>query len=126
MDDDDDDNFFHEREIRKVNAAMIVIKKNSGKEALAYLKSKEENVDPHPDLIFLDINMPGMNGWEFLEEYYQLDKKLQSHAIVMMLTNSQNPNDATRAKTFGFVHEYMKKPLTKELLLDIMARYFQE
>lgn len=126
VDDDDDDNFFHEREIKKVDSAIILIKKNSGKEALAYLKSKKDNIGPHPDLIFLDINMPGMNGWEFLEEYYQLDKELQSHAIVIMLTNSQNPNDVTRAKTFGFVHEYMKKPLTKELLLDIMARYFQE
>ncbi len=126
IDDDDDDNFFHEREIKKVNPAIIVIMKNSGKEALAYLKSKKDNKDPHPDLIFLDINMPGMNGWEFLEEYYRLDKELQSQAIIMMLTNSQNPNDVTRAKTSGFVHDYIKKPLTKELLLDIMARYFQE
>ena len=67
IDDDDDDNFFQEREIKKVNPAIIVIMKNSGKEALAYLKSKKDNKDPHPDLIFLDIKMPTLSGIDFLK-----------------------------------------------------------
>ncbi len=59
-----------------------VIIMNSGFKALDYLKSKSS---PHPDLIFLDINMPGMNGWEFLTEYNTLDKELQSKAIVTLI-----------------------------------------
>src|SRR5687768_7642245 len=87
VDDNHDDNFFHERAIKKNNLESIVITKNSGKEALEYLKSK---TDPHSDLIFLDINMPGMNGWEFLKEYNLLDKELQSGAVIIMLTTSDN------------------------------------
>ena len=125
VDDNHDDNFFHEREIKKINLTNIVKTKNSGIEALEYLKSKNNNKDPHPDLIFLDINMPGMNGWEFLQEYNKLDKELQSHAIIIMLTTSQNPDDEARAKTWPFVSDYVTKPLTKEIMQDIVNKYFK-
>ena len=125
VDDNPDDNFFHEREIKKINLANIVKTKNSGIEALEYLKSKKDNKDPHPDLIFLDINMPGMNGWEFLQEYNQLDKELQSRAIIIMLTTSENPDDEARAKTWAFVSDYITKPLTKEIMKNIIDKYFK-
>ena len=124
VDDNPDDNFFHEREIKKSNLVNTVITKNTGMEALEYLKSKEVNNDPNPDLIFLDINMPRMNGWEFLEGYDLLDKKLQHPAIIIMLTNSQNPDDKARAMTWSFVSDYITKPLTKEVMTDIVAKYF--
>jgi CheY-like chemotaxis protein len=97
VDDNPDDNFYHER----------VIKKNI-----------------HPDLILLDINMPGMNGWEFLEEYNKLEKQFQSHAIVVMLTTSGNPDDKMKAKLFSSVSDFKTKPLTKEMLEDIIVKYF--
>ena len=125
VDDNHDDNFFHEREIKKIKLTNIVKTKNSGIEALEYLKSKNDNKDPHPDLIFLDINMPGMNGWEFLQEYNKLDKELQSHAIIIMLTTSQNPDDEARAKTWPFVSDYVTKPLTKEIMQNIVNKYFK-
>ena len=124
VDDNPDDNFFHEREIKKSNQSNIVITKNTGMEGLMYLKSQKVNDEPHPDLIFLDINMPGMNGWEFLQEYNELDKELQSRAIIIMLTTSENPVDEARAKKWNFVSEYVTKPLTKELLKDINLKYF--
>ena len=122
VDDNPDDNFFHEREIKKADLTNIVITKNSGKKALEYLISKEE---PRSDLIFLDINMPGMNGWEFLEEYNQLDKELQSHAIIIMLTTSDNFDDLARAKTWSIVSDYITKPLTKEMIKDVAGKYFR-
>jgi CheY-like chemotaxis protein len=126
VDDNKDDNFFHEREIKKSDLANIVITKNTGMEGLMYLKLQKENKDPHPDLIFLDINMPGMNGWEFLQEYNGLDKELQSKAIIIMLTTSENPVDEERAKQWNFVSDYVTKPLTKQLMKDISRKYFIE
>jgi len=125
VDDDNNDNFFHEREIRKTNESTIIITKNNGLEALEYLKSQKNNNDIHPDLIFLDINMPKMNGWDFLKEYNSLDKKLQSRAIIIMLSTSKNPEDISRGKTWSFVSDYIKKPLTKEIMEDIIRKYFK-
>jgi CheY-like chemotaxis protein len=122
VDDSADDNFIHEREIKKADPTNVIITKHSGRMALEYLKSKE---GPRSDLIFLDINMPGMNGWEFLEEYNQLDKELQGHAIIIMLTTSDNIDDLARAKTWSIVSDYITKPLTKEAMTDIADRYFQ-
>ena len=122
VDDNHNDNFFHEREIKKIDIATSVITKSSGIDALEYLQSKKE---PHTDLIFLDINMPGMNGWEFLEKYEQLDKEMQSRAIIIMLTTSGNPDDIARATTFEFVSDYITKPLTKEIMQQIITKYFK-
>jgi CheY-like chemotaxis protein len=124
VDDNPDDNFYHERVIKKNDAAVTVVAKQTGMDALEYLKSKKADSNIHPDLILLDINMPGMNGWEFLEEYNKLEKQFQSHAIVVMLTTSGNPDDKMKAKLFSSVSDFKTKPLTKEMLEDIIVKYF--
>lgn len=123
IDDNMDDNFIHERVIKKSGAADIVVAKQTGIDALEYLKSKNDNEDLHPDLIFLDINMPGMNGWEFLEEYEKLDRQFQSKAIVIMLTTSDNPDDKMKVTNLASV--FKTKPLTKEMLEEIIDKYFK-
>ena len=124
VDDNPHDNFFHERVINQNNAADIVVAKQTGMDALEYLKSKKDE-DMHPDLIFLDINMPGMNGWEFLEEYNKLDEKFKSRAIIIMLTTSDNPDDKMKAKLLNVASEFKTKPLTQEMLEEIMEKYFK-
>ncbi len=125
VDDNPDDNFIHERIIKKNNAANIVIIKESAKEALEFLCNKKFHPDQHPDLIFLDINMPGMNGWEFVEEYEKLDKEMQGKLIVVMLTTSDNPDDKLRAKAHNGLADFKTKPLTKEMLDSILNAYFR-
>lgn len=124
VDDDQNDNFFHERVIKKTSSSTIVIEKNTGQEALDYLKSKNGDKALLPDLIFLDINMPGMNGWDFLQEYDRLDKELQSRVIIIMLTSSDNEDDVARAKAWDSVSDYITKPLTEEVMTDIIKKYF--
>jgi len=124
IDDNPDDNFFHERVIRKADAANHVIIYQSAREAMTYLLEKDLHSDRHPDLIFLDINMPGMNGWEFLAEYKRLDPDLQSTAIVIMLTTSNNPDDKQKAKEFGIPLDFKTKPLTRDLLENIIEGNF--
>lgn len=126
VDDNPDDLFFHERVIRKNDAANTVISKQGGVEALEYLKAKKEHPTTHPDLIFLDINMLGMNGWEFLEEYGMLDAEYQCKITIVMLTTSDNPDDKKRALSKTPKIDFRTKPLTKEMLSDVMVNYFSE
>ena len=126
VDDDSNDNYFHEREIRKVKPDTIFIEMTTGLDALEYLKSNKDKRDMLPDLLFLDINMPAMDGWEFLEAYNKLDIELQSGVIIIMLSTSGNPEDITKAMTFSCVSDYLTKPLTREIMESIILRFFKE
>jgi len=121
VDDDDDDNFFHEKEIVDNNFAETVVVQDSARKALEYVKTK---IDPVTDLIFLDINMPGMTGWEFLDAYQKLNLDLQKKTVIIMLSTSANPKDIEKAGTWGFVSDYVTKPLTKERLESIIDKHF--
>jgi CheY-like chemotaxis protein len=121
IDDDKNDNFYHEREILKAKPDLTVITKTSGMEALDYLNGPAAK----PELVFLDINMPIWDGWAFLLEFSRLDKKLQEAIMIMVLTSSRNPTDELRAKAWGFVSGFIIKPLSKEIMLDILNKYFE-
>ena len=124
IDDNKHDNFFHEFIISDGNYADVVITKESGDTALDFLKNRLQTGDPQPDLIFLDINMPRMNGWEFLEEYEKLDKELQGKVIVVMLTTTESSPDKVKAVSKDITADFKIKPVNEAMLDELIAKYF--
>lgn len=128
IDDDEPTNVLHQIILEEVGVAQQIRIAQSGYEALDYLRTcdLQGNMDmdkPFPELVFLDINMPGMNGFEFLEEYHQLDL-LSRETTIVMLTTSLNPDDAERARHIPQVKGYKNKPLTELMVSRIMEEYF--
>lgn len=126
IDDCSADNFLHELVINRANVAESVIAVETGPDALAYLTAKKDKEYPQPNLIFLDLNMPGMNGWEFLEEYNKLIKDQQGKDVVVMLTTSDNPDDIEKAKNNTHIDGFNTKPLTLEMLQNVLEEHFTE
>src|SRR5436190_19995991 len=93
IDDDEPTNFLSKMLIEEAHCAEHIQVADSGKMALEYLSKSSDC----PDLIFLDINMPAMNGWEFLDKYRELEKHKKGKIIIIMLTNSLNPDDKVKA-----------------------------
>jgi CheY-like chemotaxis protein len=127
IDDDEATNYFNQLIIEKSGFVKDVIIKQNGKEALQYLEyifSENEGVSG-PDLIFLDINMPAMDGWEFLEEYKKLHVDQKGKVIIVMLTTSLFLEDKERALDLPEVSGFEHKPLTKSKFEKILQVYFR-
>lgn len=122
IDDNHEDNFIHQIIIEDANAAEKIIIAEDALEALDIL----EKLNNCPDLIFLDINMPKMNGWEFLEAYSKTACAGISRPVIIMLTTSINPSDEARAQTVDAISGFEIKPLTEEMLERITSFYFTE
>ena len=124
VDDDEATNFIHQHVIKAADFAEQVKIAENGQQALEYLTATDHNDYVRPDLIFLDINMPVMNGWEFLEQYKQLDEELQGQMMVVMLTTSLNPDNKTNSESLGSIDHFMSKPLTIGMLENLQSRIF--
>lgn len=128
IDDDEPTNFLNKMLIEETGFANEVRVAQSAREALDYLsgKSAEQtgSKPPVPDLIFLDINMPAMDGWEFLEQYDRLSPQQKASIIVVMLTTSFNPEDENKAKTISYISSYQNKPLTEDIINGILKEHF--
>ena len=125
IEDDEATNFINQMVIKRLDCADHVHISWNGADALDYLKGCVERATAEqPELILLDINMPGLNGWEFLDEYEKLKPEEKGKIIVVMLTTSLNPEDRHRASLNPCVAGFKNKPLTPALMTEILKQYF--
>ena len=119
VDDNDTDNFISQRIIEITKFAKDVIVKNSGKSALDYLEESKDSLDKVPDIIFLDINMPIVDGFVFLYEYEKFNKDIKDKCRVIILSSSDNKRDIDKIINNDFVIKFVTKPLTEKTLDEI-------
>lgn len=130
IDDDEPTNYYNSLIIEETGCADHVHVEQSGLKALEYLSGSEDcpaasNGSPYPDLIFLDINMPAMNGWEFLDQYRAI-KKEKDKTILVMLTTSLFSEDVLKAKEIPEISGFESKPLTHEVVDKILKKFFTD
>jgi len=116
IDDNDIDNFINERMITTSHFGRTVTVKNSGESALQHLRDIADNTSVLPQVIFLDLNMPAMDGFGFLAEYEKLPESIRHFCKVVVLSSSISPEDINRASTNPYVQKYVNKPLSQKYL----------
>jgi len=126
VDDDDTTNYLNRKLLQRLAVADDVLVALDGEEALRVLENECADGGPTcPALIFLDINMPGMNGFEFLEAYQRLPLSQREAIVIVMLTTSVHPQDLDRLEALP-VRAFLNKPLDSAKVQGILEAYFPE
>jgi len=120
VDDSKPTNFINKTIINKIDCVEEIVVAENGKEALDYIETGEI-----PDVIFLDINMPVMNGWEFISNYQKLEGKYKGSVIILMIGAELNKEEKDLAEGIFEIKEFQEKILTKEVVCNIVGRYFE-
>lgn len=119
VDDNDTDNFISKRIIEITKFANRVEVKNSGKSALDYLRDNQDDIDNLPNLIFLDINMPIVDGFVFLYEFEKFNDSIKDKCKVIILSSSDNKRDIDKIVNNNHVIKFITKPLTETSLEEV-------
>lgn len=122
----DDDVIFQLLTKKVITDSQLVNQVNvfsNGLEAITYLKSESDNKNKLPDLILLDIFMPIMDGWKFLEQYKLLQSKLNKTIPIYIVSSSIDSSDIQKSKRIKTVTDFIVKPLTKDTFSYILKNY---
>lgn len=109
-------------ETKKLCQNLLVF--SDGKQSIDYFEALLQNLEAEniPEIIFLDLNMPVMDGWEFLERFTKIKNKLGKVITLYVVSSSINPLDVDRAKSLTSVHDYLIKPVNISELENIFTK----
>ena len=124
IDDNTIDNYIAKTIISKRGAAAKTSVMISAIDALEYLETLKNNSEEFPDAIFLDIQMPEMDGFGFLEEFKVFPASIIAKTAVFMLTSSSDPEDIKRSREYSVVKKYYSKPLNERILNEVCENGF--
>jgi CheY-like chemotaxis protein len=119
IDDNEIDNFINERMITTSGFSSQVIVKNSCDAAIDYLREHQDDLTSLPEVIFLDLNMPGKDGFAFLADFEKLSETAKGRCRIVVLSSSISPEDINKASTNPYVYKYVNKPLSEKYLAAI-------
>ena len=122
IDDDEIDNIINTKIIKLNEFADVIIVKQSTEDALEYLFNEFNTNNKVPDLIFLDIRMPLMDGFDFLKAFNNLDENIKNKTKIIMLTSSIDNGDFSHAKGDKNIFQIIKKPLSFESLNELRKK----
>jgi CheY-like chemotaxis protein len=118
----DDDKIYHftiKKTIQQIDIANNLLSFYNGEEAINFLDEAISRSHNMPDVILLDINMPVMDGWQFMENYVLLKPKIGKKIQIYMVSSSVYEEDIERAKSISEISDYIIKPITKNQLFQI-------
>ena len=122
IDDDEIYIFTTKKLINKVGFCEEIAVFQNGKEAIDAIKFTLRNKNELPDVILLDLNMPIMDGWQFLDEFIRI--KSEKQIKIYIVSSSVDPSDIERANTYNMVSNYIIKPISREKLHEITEEVF--
>lgn len=119
VDDNEIDNIINEKIIEASSFAENILVFQTGQEALDYLNANQDKENELPEIVFLDINMPIMDGFQFLEDFERFNETVRDKCKIIMLSSSISPKDIDRAASSRYVKKYLNKPLNQRYLKAI-------
>ena len=120
VDDDDVFVFLTTRLLDKYKLVDLIKIFDNGYDALVFIKENIDNIEVLPDIILLDLSMPIMDGWQFLDEYVKINPKIGKKITIFICSSSISPDDVARAKAINAVSDFIIKPMTKEKLIEMI------
>ncbi len=125
VDDDRVYQFTTERMVARIDPEVRFQWFRNGEEALEYLQRHSQHPDILPDILILDINMPYMDGWQFLDAYKNWKLGSAKSVKIYVISSSADERDLLRARSYDDVTDYLEKPITSDILRNVIAQHIE-